>query len=253
MGLHRLRAVRLDWDAYGRAKAHSATASPNSKHPHPPFSLETPSRRGALAPNFRASVGGLCVALGSRSSARSVIVTPSAVATSQILARLAERYPLVFAAVAFVAVAFGAGGLRRRWSSAQVVFAGAFFAAVFFGALVVRLSATSCLNVAPTLNPTARVAASCNWAPVEGLRAVRAPRSRGFERAEPGKLNLLPGRHGSPYLRQGGGDRGLDLRAGQFGRSSHRVDQLSTVHQFLQAVVGQLPVIVARRETESTQ
>ncbi len=28
------------------------------------------------------------------------------------------------------------------------------------------------MNVAPTLNPTARVAASCNWAPVEGLRAV---------------------------------------------------------------------------------
>jgi len=52
--------VRPDWDAYGRAKAHSATASPNSKHPNPPFSLETPSRRGALAPNFRTSVGGLC-------------------------------------------------------------------------------------------------------------------------------------------------------------------------------------------------
>ncbi len=72
-----------------------------------------------------------------------------------------------FFVVFFVAVAFGA-----------VVFAGAFFAAAFFGALVVRLSATSCLNVAPTLNPTARVAASCSWAPVEGLRAVRAPRSR---------------------------------------------------------------------------
>jgi len=75
---------------------------------------------------------------------------------------------VVFFVVFFVAVAFDA-----------VVFAGAFFAAAFFGALAVRLSATSCLNVAPTLNPTARVAASCSWAPVEGLRAVRAPRSRG--------------------------------------------------------------------------
>ncbi len=52
-----------------------------------------------------------------------------------------------FVAVALVAVAHVA-----------VVFAGAFFAATFFGALVVTLSATSCLNVAPTVNPTARVA-----------------------------------------------------------------------------------------------
>ena len=80
-----------------------------------------------------------------------------------------------FVAVVFDAVAFDA-----------VAFAGAFFAAAFFGALAVRLSATSCLNVAPTLNPTARVAASCSWAPVEGLRAVPAPRSRGSNVPNPG-------------------------------------------------------------------
>ena len=77
-----------------------------------------------------------------------------------------------FFAVFFVAVDFDAVDFDA------VAFAGAFFAGAFFGALAVTLSATSCLNVAPTLNPTARVAASCSWAPVEGLRAVRAPRSR---------------------------------------------------------------------------
>jgi len=56
-------------------------------------SLETPSRRGARLPTSEPASAAYA-ALGSRSSARSVIVTPSAVATSQILAKLAERYPL---------------------------------------------------------------------------------------------------------------------------------------------------------------
>ncbi len=67
-----------------------------------------------------------------------------------------------------------------------VALAGVFSAAAFFGVLAVTLSATSCLNVAPTLNPTARVAASCSGAPVEGWRAVRAPRSRGSKVPKPG-------------------------------------------------------------------
>jgi len=67
-----------------------------------------------------------------------------------------------------------------------VAFAKAFLVAAFFGVLAVTLSATSCLNVAPILNPTARVAASCSGAPVEGLWAVRAPRSRRSNVPKPG-------------------------------------------------------------------
>lgn len=47
----------------------------------------------------------------------------------------------------------------------------------------------ACLNVAPTLKPTARVAASCSGAPVEGLRAVRAQRSKV---PKPGSCTLSP-------------------------------------------------------------
>jgi len=85
-----------------------------------------------------------------------------------------------FAAVDFDAVDFDVVDFD------VVALAGVFLAAAFVGVLAVTLSATSCLNVAPTLKPTARVAASCSCAPVEGLRAVRAPRSRRSKVPKPG-------------------------------------------------------------------
>ena len=102
---------------------------------------------------------------------------------------------------------------------------------------------------------TGRGASRWTWPPCR-LPAGWAPRSRGcgrwrialppLECAEPGELNLLPGGHGTPNLGQGGGDRGLDLRAGQVGRGGHGVDQLSTVHAFLHGGQRSIPVIVAR-------
>ena len=113
-----------------------------------------------------------------------------------------------------------------------VALAGVFLAAAFFAVVVVTLSATSCLNVAPTLNPTVRVAASCSGAPVEGVAGGARAALTPLKCSEAGELNFVPGRHCAPHLGQGGTEGGLDLRARQAGRGSHGVDQLSTVHQF---------------------
>ncbi len=128
-----------------------------------------------------------------------------------------------------------------------VALVGVFVAAAFFWRLGGDAVGDLLLERGAYLEPDGPGGGS--GAPVEGLRAVRAPRSRGSKVPKPGELNFVPGRDGAPHLGQGGTEGGLDLRARLAGCGGHGVDQLCTAHQFLHAVMGVLAVIVACRRT----